>query len=196
LNELPIKLCRLIVSLFMVVSMVNAMTIHAQTTPQGIEIPQVLPDSNAPIDLKSMSPEQVMLYLASEKVAAAGVGFRNGAIGDPIASILNIWGEPKESRKTGILGSYEFLYQPDPHLFVVFTGKDTIKTISIRGSEAALFRTVRGARMGMPVQNLARLYGLDEVDVKNNHADFDKLGISFHFKSDRIYKVVIYQPED
>lgn len=196
MNELPIKLCRFIISLFMVVTMVNAMTTHAQTASQDIEIPQVLPDSNTPIDLKSISPEQVMLYLASEKVAAAGVGFRNGAIGDSISSILNIWGEPKESRKIGILGSYEFLYQPDPNLFVVFTGKNTVKKISIRGSEAALFRTVRGVRMGMPAYNLVRLYAFDEVDVKNNHADFDKLGISFHFKSDRVYKVVIYQPED
>ena len=115
--------------------------------------------SGEPVDIRSLTPEQIIYYLANEKLAAAGVGFISGEIGDPMASILNTWGEPLKKRKTGVLGSIEFMYQPDPNLYVVFTGQERVNTISIKGSGAALFRTTRGARFSMPPALIGRLYG-------------------------------------
>ena len=166
--------------------------VNAQNT---IQESNQFDSSENPIDLKSLSPELLLLYLSNELVVAAGVGFESAVIGDPLSSILNIWGDPVESRKTGILGSYELLYQPDPNLLVVFTGRETIKTISIKGSPAALFRTVRGARFGTPISIISRLYAFAEADVKRDRVDFDEIGISFHFTVDRVSKVVIYQPD-
>ena len=168
--------------------------VTAQTIQQ--QIPEI-PDnpSGGPVDIKSLSPEQIIYYLANEKVGAAGVGFINGEIGDPMTSILNIWGEPVKKRKTGIFGSIEFMYQPDPNLYVVFTGQERVKTISIKGSGAALFRTTRGARFGMPPDLIGRLYGVGGVKVKHNRAEYRDIGVDFHFLNDRLDKVVIYEPK-
>ena len=144
----------------------------------------------------NLTPEQVLWYLSNEKVVAAGVGFLSGEIGDPLSSILSIWGEPVKKRQDGLLGNIEFFYQPDPNLAIVFSGKETVKTISIKGSSAAIFRTWRGARFGMPAQVIARLYSFEDFDVKNNRAEFEKLGIDFHFAANLLNKVVIYAPKD
>lgn len=168
----------------------------AQEVPEPPVGPGINSNTQQPVDLRSLSQKELFLYLANEKVVAAGVGFINGQIGDPMASILNIWGEPVKQRQTNILGSIEFLYQPDPNLYIVFTGQETVKTISIKGSPAALFRTVRGARMGVTAQAVANLYLGQEVKVKKNRAEFRQIGINFHFNQNRLEKVVVYSPDD
>jgi hypothetical protein len=174
--------------------LVFGLPVHAQTIQQ--QVPEIIANpSGEPVDIKSLTPEQIIYYLANEKVGAAGVGFINGEIGDPMASILNTWGEPVKKRKTGVLGSIEFMYQPDPNLYVVFTGQETVKTISIKGSGAALFRTTRGARFGMPPELIGRLYGVEGAKVKHNRAEFREIGVNFHFLNDRLDKVVIYEPK-
>ena len=148
-----------------------------------------------PESLRDLTPEQVLLYLANEKVVAAGIGFINGQIGDPMSYILSIWGEPLKKRQDGLLGNLEFFYQPDPNLAIVFSGKKTVKTISIKGTYAALFRTSRGVRLGMPAQVVAQLYAYEAVNVKNNRAEFEEQGIDFHFSGGRLFKVVVYTPD-
>jgi len=169
--------------------------VHAQTIQQ--QIPEIVPNpSGEPVDIESLTPEQIIYYLANEKLAVAGVGFISGEIGDPMSSILTTWGEPLKKRKTGVLGSIEFMYQPDPNLYVVFTGQKTVKTISIKGSGAALFRTGRGARFGMPPELIGRIYGTEGVKVKHNRAEYRDFGVDFHFLNERLDKVVIYAPKD
>ena len=168
--------------------------VQAQIIQQ--QIPEIVPNpSGEPVNIESLTPEQIIYYLANEKLAAAGVGFINGEIGDPMASILNTWGEPLKKRKTGVLGSIEFMYQPDPNLYVVFTGQETVKTISIKGSGAALFRTTRGARFGMPPELIGRIYGTKGAKVKHNRAEYRDFGVDFHFLNERLDKVVIYEPK-
>ena len=169
--------------------------VKAQTIQQ--QSPEIIENASGnPVDIKSLTPEQIIYYLATEKVGAAGVGFINGEIGDPMASILNTWGEPIKKRKTGILGSIEFMYQPDPNLYVVFAGQEKVKTISIKGSGAALFRTTRGVRFGMPPELIGRLYGVEGAKVKHNRAEYRDIGVNFHFLNDRLDKVVIYEPKN
>jgi len=91
-----------------------------------------------------LTGKEIINYIANEKVVAPGVGFINGQLGDSMTYILEVWGEPVDSRKTGILGSVEFLYRPDPNTMVVFTGKDEVNSISIKGNSASLLSTRRG----------------------------------------------------
>ncbi len=154
-------------------------------------------ETDQPAALKSLSVQDLLLYLANEKVVAAGVGFINGQIGDPMSSILNIWGEPLRTRQMGVLlGSLEFFYQPEPNLAVVFTGRETVKIISIKGTPAALFRTARGARMGSTTNTVSALYSDQKVTVRRSRAEFREIGINFHFEQNRLDKVVVYSPDD
>ena len=157
---------------------------HAQDSGSGQE-PQ------SPDDL---SQEQILFYLGNEKVAVAGTGFINAQLGDPLQSVLDIWGPPKKQRKVGIPSKIELYYEPDPALAVVFSGRDTVSTISIKGGSAALFLTGRGARMGMPAQIVANLYAFEEVKTHGDWVEFEELGINFHFAEKLLYKVVIYEP--
>ncbi len=161
---------------------------------QGVPELQKSPDEG--VTLKDLSPEEIIAYLASEKVVAPGIGFINGQIGDPMNYLLDTWGEPLDQRKTGVLGSIEFLYQPDPATLVVFTGKDTIKTISIKGNSASLLRTRRGARFGYTPSNIFSIYSRFERRIERNRIEYKKLGISFFAVNKRINKIVIFPPKD
>ena len=146
-------------------------------------------------ELRQLMNEKVINYLANEKVVAAGVGFINAQLGDPMNSVLDIWGEPTKMRKTGLLGDIEFLYQNDPSMAIVFTGDDYVKSVSIKGTSAAPFRTIRGARFGMPAIDIARIYTGEESEIVRNRFEFQKLGIDFHFMDDKLDKVVVYEPK-
>ena len=62
-------------------------------------------------ELRQLMNEKVINYLANEKVVAAGVGFINAQLGDPMNSVLEIWGEPKKMRKTGLLGDIDQVFR-------------------------------------------------------------------------------------
>ena len=146
-------------------------------------------------ELRQLMNEKIINYMANEKVVAAGVGFINGQIGDPMKSVLNIWGEPLKMRKTGLLGDIEFMYQPDPSFAIVFTGDDYIKSVSIKGTSAAPFRTMRGARLGMHAIDVARIYTGEEPETVRNRFEYRELGIDFHFMENKLDKVVVYEPK-
>ena len=146
-------------------------------------------------ELRLLMKEKIINYMANEKVVAAGVGFINARIGDPMKSVLNIWGEPLKMRKTGLLGDIEFMYQPDPSFAIVFTGDDYIKSVSIKGTSAAPFRTMRGARLGMAAIDIARIYTGYEPETVRNRFEYRQLGIDFHFMDHKLDKVVVYEPK-
>ena len=146
-------------------------------------------------ELRQLMNEKIINYLANEKVVAAGVGFMSAQIGDPMNSVLNSWGEPLKMRKTGLLGDIEFMYQPDPSFAIVFTGDDYVKSVSIKGTSAAPFRTMRGARLGMRAIDIARIYSGEESETVRNRFEFRKLGIDFHFMDNKLDKVVVYEPK-
>ena len=95
-------------------------------------------------------------------------------------------------RSTGILGNTELMYQPDPDTLVVFSGKETIDTISIKGNSASLLRTSRGARLGFKPLNIFRIYTRFEHNTKSNRIEYEQLGISFFVVNDKVDKIVIY----
>ena len=166
---------------------------HAQEQPSiNTGTDAEVPDSS---ELRELMNEHVINYLANEKVVAAGVGFINAQIGDPMAYVIKVWGEPLKKRKTGILGAIELMYQPDPNVAIVFTGKEEIQSISIKGNSAALFRTRRGARMGMTPITIARLYADVESETVRNRFEFAEQGIDFHFIDNKLDKVVVYDPK-
>lgn len=142
-----------------------------------------------------LTQEQLLFYLANEKVVAAGTGFLSGQIDDPMSSILTTWGEPLERRKTGFLGRTEFLYQPDPNTLVVFTGKERVISISVKGNSASLLRTRLGARFGSTPLNIIRMYSSNQSKTKNDRLEFKQLGINFHFVDNKVEKIVVY-PRD
>jgi hypothetical protein len=142
--------------------------------------------------IEPLTPEQLILYLANEKVVAPGLGFINGQLGDPMSYLLETWGEPLSTRSTGILGNTELMYQPDPDTLVVFSGKKTIDTISIKGNSASLIRTSRGARLGLKPLSIFQIYNRFEYKTKNNRIEFEQLGISFFVVKDKVDKIVIY----
>ena len=146
-------------------------------------------------ELRQLMNEKIINYMANEKVVAAGVGFLNAQIGDPMNSVMNIWGEPLKMRKTGILGDIEFMYQPDPSFAIVFTGDDYVKSVSIKGTSAAPFRHMRGVRLGMQAIDIARIYAGEESETVRNRFEFRKLGIDFHFMDNKLDKVVVYEPK-
>lgn len=187
-NYLVIPLTTLLIGLW-------GIPLYAQNL--GQEIPKIMPDgSGAPVGLEALSPEQLLYYLSNEKVIAEGLGFISAQIGDPMSSVLNTWGKPLKQRKTGLLGSIEFMYQPDPNMTVIFTGQESVKTISVKGTGAALFRTNRGVRFGMTSNLVIKIYGNEIVDVKRNRAEYRDIGINFSFIQDRLDKIVVYDPDD
>ncbi len=179
-----------LITIFLSVSSSN---IIAQET-QSNQSSNAAGEQDEGVYLEELSEEQLLFYLANEKVAAAGVGFINGQLDDPMAEIIKIWGEPVQQRKTGLGGSIEFLYQPDPNTLVVFTGQEVVKTISIKGNSASILRTRRGARFGFTPINILRVYAHNEHKTKNNRIDFKSLGISFYFKNNKVDEIVVYAP--
>jgi hypothetical protein len=162
---------------------------------EPIAVPEVSPDQDEGKKIEPLTPEQLILYLANEKVVAPGLGFINGQLGDPMSYLLETWGEPLSTRSTGILGNTELMYQPDPDTLVVFSGKKTIDTISIKGNSASLMRTSRGARFGFKPQNIFQIYNRFEYKTKSNRIEYEQLGISFFVVDQKVDKIVIYPAE-
>ena len=170
-----------------------AQEVSAESDDTGAAESTTPPDPNTPVE--DLTEEQLMYYLINEKEVAAGIGFINGQLGDPMSYILEIWGDPEEQRKTGILGSVEILYLPDPNTAVVFTGQEAVESISIKGDAASLLRTRRGARFGMPPLSIVRLYPHQKRETVNNRFEFPELGIDFHFIDNKVDKIVVYSPD-
>ena len=176
-----------------------AMLFVSSAYTQETLTPQQIPESGQLLtqqELEALSPAQLMIYLASQKEIVAGEGFINAQLGDEFAAIIRIWGPPRESRKTGILGSTEILYELDPSTLVVFTGNDTVRQISVQGRDSSFLRTRRGARFGMSPTDIRFIYADEESEAKRNRVEFDNLGISFHFVSNKVRMIVVYPAEN
>ena len=144
---------------------------------------------------QGLSKQELLSLLSNEKVVIAGVGFFDGQLGDPLTYILEVWGEPIDARKNAVLGSTELLYQPDPETLVVFTGIESVESISIRGTPASLLRTRRGARFGFTPLQILRMYSRFNSETVNNRLNFTAIGLEFSFVENKVDKIVIY-PKD
>ena len=144
---------------------------------------------------EKITVESVVAYLASEKVAAAGVGFRDIQLGDLMSSLQKRWGPPDVVKEKKLSSKKAFYYQTDPNTVVGFSGKETIDNISVQGNHASLFRTNRGLRFGMRSINVARMYSQFEAKSKKNRVDYKKAGIRFFLTNDRLVKVEIFKPK-
>ena len=163
----------------------------------GLLNPASVPAQEEDTETRAPTQEDILLFLANEKVVAPGVGFINGQLGDSMNYILEVWGEPVDARKVGYFGEIEVLYRPDPNTAVVFAGKDEIRSISIKGNPASLIRTRRGVRFGLGAINVFRIYSQYESQTIRERVEFPSLGISFYFDEDkRVETMVIYPPEN
>ena len=139
-----------------------------------------------------LSKDEIISHLASELVLAAGVGFREIQLGDSMQWVLERWGEPLSVRKAGVLGKdTEILYATDENTAVVFTGRDRIRTISIKGNRASALRTRKGARFGMNARILTHIYSTPS-GRKRDQLEYPQRGVNFFLVNDQLDRIVVY----
>lgn len=169
-----------------------ALAVAAATVcAQGPLSAQNTGDSQPDPALQDMTPEQLVLfYLSREQVVVAGAGFVSAQVDDPLSSVLGIWGDPVSQDGSG------YVYRPVQGLTVTFTGKDAVRTITCEGTYAAPFRTGRGARFGMSVQEVTSLYQDARGKTGSGRVEYAGLGITFVFADNALNKVVVYAAKD
>lgn len=191
----PLCIITLAVCLVLVPSAVSAQE-QQDNQQQFVQQPTqaIDPQQNSPPSLDSLTPEQILWYLANEKVLAAGIGFVNAQLGDALSAVISIWGEPV-ALETSILGNVKVSYRPDPDTLVVFEGREAVKNISVKGQFASLLRTQRGARFGMLSADVLALYLGSEARVTRSRIKISSLGVSFYLVDNRVAEIVVYSPD-
>ncbi len=157
-------------------------------------------DKPSQAERQGLTKDALLTYLASIKIVAAGVGFINAQIGDPMNSILTTWGKPQKTRKNKLTRTVKLLYQPDPNTTIIFSGKDKLQTITISGKSGEFFKTRRGVTMGMSSAEVARLYSRYQfkstrIPFTKSQIEYPKIGINFHFDDKKLVSIVVYAPK-
>ena len=172
---------------FLVVS-----NVFAQSTENTVEGEQNTLDPAVYQQLQA----KVVEFLEKEKVVIPGVGFNSAKLGEGLNVILQRWGDPITARELGLLGkTTEILYHPDENTMVVFSGKEALEEITIKGQPGSYTRTFKGITFGMSKRQVRQLTFQDPKKEKKDRLTYPDLGINYFFEDNVLSKMVVFPPE-
>ncbi len=140
-----------------------------------------------------MPMKKLLAILANRHILIEGEGFHNIKLGDSMANIIKLWGNPLSIERTGLLNTnVSMVYKTDAITYVVFEGSNNLKRITALGDLGSRVHTRLGAHFGMKVKDIARLYKKYESIVRRGRVEFTDLSTRFWFTNDRLSKITVY----
>lgn len=147
------------------------------------------PRPNAPVDIPV---EKVINYLQSDIFIKPGWGLKAVRLGMSFRQVMEKWGKPEKSRRTGAFGRYiEWIYTAGDGTEILLSGGKAIGSISIRGKMHSSYETTEGARFGMATYSVTSIYGRPKEGVKEKAMDYPAKGIKFHIKNGRVHIITV-----
>jgi len=140
--------------------------------------------------------EKMQMFLQQDAFIKPGVGFRQIRLGISFSEVLDLWGVPEKDEKSVLPGSKRhWFYKPEGASLIIISGKDTVETITVRGTPASIFQTLEGARFGIAPDRVLRIYGEPSKKPKEDLIRYPELGIEFAFANERLGQIDIIEKD-
>jgi len=140
--------------------------------------------------------EKMQMFLQQDAFIEPGVGFRQIRLGITFSEVLDIWGAPEKEEKSVLPGSKRsWFYKPEGVSLIILSGKDTVDTITVRGTPASIFQTLEGARFGISPDRVLRIYGEPSKEPKEDLIRYPELGVEFAFANQRLGQIDIIEKD-
>lgn len=144
---------------------------------------------NPPVDIPV---EKVIRYLQSDIFVKPGLGLKKVRLGMTFRQVLEKWGKPEKSRRTGAFGrQIEWIYTAGDGTEILLSGGKMIGVISLRGKMQSSYETTEGARFGMATYSITSIYGRPREGFKDSIMDYPKRGIKFIFRNGRVHIITV-----
>jgi hypothetical protein len=142
----------------------------------------------------SPSPtERIYLYLDSVVYVRPGRGLETVVIGTPLEAVVQAWGPPFRSDRSGIINRRTtLLYKAGINSWIRLVGDRTVEEIGIEGQTE--LSTPEGVRFGMPTHQVKLIYGEPVVTDEGTYR-YPERGIAFAFRSGLVYQIEVFAPE-
>ena len=136
--------------------------------------------------------QKVLKYLASDYFITEGQGLNRVYLGQTLEQLESALGKPVKSKRKNLLSRTRInTYQLDKQTAVqVGINKGTVQAIAVAGAVSSQYTTAKGARFGMPPNEIVNYYGPNKL--KNNKLLYGSLGIRFDFKNKRLNIIRIF----
>ena len=136
--------------------------------------------------------QKVLKYLASDYFITEGQGLNRVYIGQTLEQLESALGKPVKSKRKNLLSRTRInTYQLDKQTALqVGINKGTVQAIAVAGAVSSQYTTAKGARFGMPPNEIINYYGPNKL--KNNKLLYASLGIRFDFKNKRLNIIRIF----
>ncbi len=155
----------------------------AQENPaQQVDAPPVPEDAR----------ERVLRYLDSAVFIRPGTGVGDLVLGMPLAQVVERWGRPAASERSGIVNRRTtLLYRAGTSAWIAVSGDETVEEIGIEGRTT--LATPEGVRYGMPRHQVSMIYG-EPVETEAAGYLYPERGIGFTFRSGTVFQVELFAP--
>lgn len=133
-------------------------------------------------------------YLKRDIFITEGVGLKRIRLGQPFETVRRLLGRPARARDDGLLGMRHWYYRAEGPTEIRLSGKRVIERIRFRGTPASPYQTAAGARFGMPVYQVAALYGGSGSVHTETRLEYPARGIRFYFAHGELVAFEVYAP--
>jgi len=167
-------------SLALLILVLISPIVYSQETPD---------QSNPSVDIPI---EKVIRYLQSDIFIKPGLGLKKVRLGMTFRQVIDKWGKPEKSRRTGAFGrQIEWIYTAGDGTEILLSGGTIIGAISLRGKMQSSYETTEGARFGMATYSITSIYGRPREGLKDSIMDYPERGIKFIFQNGRVHIITV-----
>ncbi len=139
--------------------------------------------------------EVLRRYLDADQEVREGLGLRRLRLGQPMALARRLWGRPREIAERRLFtASRWWAFRPDAATRVLLAGDERIERMRFEGTPASFFRTAQGARFGMPLAQVAALYGVAGQTRGDALLAYPERGVRFLFRRGLLAAFEIFPP--
>lgn len=136
--------------------------------------------------------ELVTQYLNQDIFLIPGTGLKKVSIGSDFTEVLNVWGKPNRTKPDGLTENV-WVYEVAEHTEVILRGNIAVGSIEITGNVNSPFSTQEGAKIGMPVHQIAGIYG--PTKLESNRMTYSAIGIGFQFNQGQVISMRVFKPK-
>jgi len=139
--------------------------------------------------------QKVLKYLASDYFITEGHGLNRAYIGQTLEQLESALGKPVKSKRQNLLSRTRInTYQLDKQTALqAGINKGIVQAIAVAGVVSSQYTTAKGARFGMPPNEIVNYYGPKKF--KNNNLLYSELGIRFDFKNGKLKFIRVFPPK-
>jgi len=152
----------------------------------------------ATVTAPASSPQRLqalLTYLQQDIFLTPGVGLKKVKIGQPIALVIQAWGQPLQQKSSGFVGRIQqWLYRGLGNTdIIVFSQSQRVTRLSFRARLVSPYQTVNGLQFGMQPVQVRSLLGVGQSDNGQRLA-YPKKGLAVEFKEGRVQIISIFAP--